>query len=213
MTTSYRLVLPQPWARLSVRSGYKERVAEMVDTLAAKAPNNVPPDQVGPWRRQLERQLLGDLRRAREYGTVDIYLPTDTWHGFLLGASFVVSEASPPGVPPEEFDGTDEAVGAVMAELISTHEGSSAVTIGDTVWVRREYVEQPDADELPGLGAATRRVEYLTAIPGRAQVWVLVAFSCIGNGDPDDRLARLTTELFDAIMGTWKWVHDPDSSD
>lgn len=210
--SSYRLVLPRPWVRIPVQTGTEERVREVVTEVAARAPKDVPPDQLGPWRRELERRLVADVRAARDYGGVDFYLPSDTWHGFLVGASFVVSEVSPPGQRPDELD-EDGAVGQVLAELVRTSPETQPVTIADTTWVRAERVEAADPDRAADLDLATRRVEYLTAVPAEPRRWVLVAFSCTGDGDPRGDLATLTVELFDAIMGTWRWVREGDEFD
>ena len=207
--SSYRVVLPKPWVRIPVQSGTEEKVRQVVEQVAARAPKDAPPDQVGPWRRELERRLVADVGRARDYGGVDFYLPTDTWHGFLVGASFVVSEVSPPGQRPEEL-GDDAAVGAVLAELVGSMPHAQSVVLDDTTWVRAERVVAADPAQAADLDVATRRVEYLTAVPGDPRRWVLVAFSCAGDGDPDGDLALLTTELFDAIMGTWRWVREGD---
>jgi hypothetical protein len=34
---------------------------------------------------------------------------------------------------------------------------------------------------------------------------VVVAFSTLGGGDPDDQYAKILVELFDAIMSTFRW--------
>jgi hypothetical protein len=56
---------------------------------------------------------------------------------------------------------------------------------------------------------ATRRVEYTLAVPGNPGRWLVAAFSTPGAADPDGRLALLLTELFDAIMLTFRWLPPP----
>jgi hypothetical protein len=207
--TSYRVVLPKPWVRIPVGNGLEERVHEIAEEAMQRLPKDVPPDQAGPLRREVERRVIASVRRSRDYGGIDFYLPTDSWHGFLVGASFVVSNVTPPGLLPED---PDSAVGAVLAHLAGTRAGTEVVDIGDTVWARTEQVVQPDeASTREGVDAATRRVDYLTAVPGDETRWVLVGFSCIGDGNPDGELALLTTELFDAIMSTWRWIREGDA--
>lgn len=206
--TSYRVVLPRPWVRVPVHDGTEQRVHEIVDEAAKRLPKDAPPDQVGPWKRELERRLVTDVRSAREYGGVDVYLPADTWHGFLLGASFVVSEITPPGMLPDD---AEAAVGAVCAELVAGSAGATPVSIDDTVWVRTETVVAPDMARVAELDTPTRRVSYVTAVPDDPKRWVLSAFSCAGDGDPDSDATTMIVELFDAIMGTWRWVSQDDA--
>lgn len=209
--TSYRIVLPKPWVRIPVNDGLEDRVREVADEVAARAPKDVPPDQIGPWRREIERRLVADIKRSREYGGVDFYLPTDTLHGFLVGASFVVSEITPPGLTPDD---SDVAVGDVLAQIASTREGALPITVGDTVWARSERVAQPEAESVSaGIDVRTRRVDYVTAVPGDPRRWITVAFSCAGDGDPDSELSHLVVELFDAMMSTWRWMTAEDQGD
>jgi hypothetical protein len=207
--TSYRVVLPKPWVRIPVGAGLEERVHEIAEEAMRRLPKEVPPDQAGPMRREVERRVIAAVRRSREYGGIDFYLPTDSWHGFLVGASFVVSDVTPPGLAPED---PDLAVGAVLALLASSRSGTEVLDIGDTVWGRTEQVVQPDeSSKREGVDVPTRRVDYLTAVPGDERRWILVGFSCVGDGNPDSELTLLTTELFDAIMSTWRWIREGDA--
>lgn len=209
--TSYRVVLPEPWVRIPVGAGLEHRVHQIAEQAMRRLPKEVPPDQAGPLRRQVEQRVITDIRRSREFGGIDFYLPSDSWHGFLVGASFVVSEITPPGLAAED---PDRAAGAVLAQLAGSRGGTEAVDIGDTVWARTEQVVQPDANSArEGVDVPTRRVDYLTAVPGDEQRWVLVGFSCAGDGNPDSELTLLITELFDAIMSTWRWIRRGDPFD
>ena len=210
MTTraiSYRLVLPRPWTRLPVGRGLEERARDLVEEAAARLPKDAPPDQVGPWKREMQRRIVTDVRRAREYGGIDLYLPTDTMDGFLMGASFVVSEITPPGLPPDD---PEAAIGGVLAELAASQDGARPISVADTVWVRTEKVVAPDPAQAPELDVPTRRVTYATAVPGDPRRWLTVAFSCVGDGDPDGEASIVSVELFDAIMSTWRWIHEGD---
>lgn len=203
--TSYRVVLPNPWIRMPVQTGTEERVHELVEEAARNLPKDSPPDQVGPWKRELERRLVNNIVSAREYGGIDFYFPVDDWHGVLTAASFVVSEITPPGVTPDDAEG---AVGAVFAEMVAGSAGATPVSIDDTVWVRTERVVAADLERVKELDTPTRRVSYVTAVPDDPDRWILSAFSCAGDGDPDSELTRVIVELFDAIMGTWRWIRE-----
>ena len=44
-------------------------------------------------------------------------------------------------------------------------------------------------------------------IPGEGGRWLLFAFSTLGAGDPDDQVARMLVQLFDAMMSTFRWAN------
>ena len=162
-------------------------------------PKELPPDQVGPLKRQLEERMVRDLLRAEEYGGLDCYFPVQQVHGFHLGTSFVVSQISPPG-----GGDADALVGGVLAELVAG--GAGTVSIDDTLWARSEVVVEPDLEKAPDVDVPTRRVTYTAALPDDPRRWMVVSFSCVGDGTPDGELTLLTVELFDAIMSTWRWT-------
>lgn len=209
--TSYRVVLPKPWVRVPVRNGTEDRVREIVDATARRFPKDVPPDQVGPWKRELERRLVADVKAAADFGGIDFYLPSEDWHGFLIGASFVVSEVTPPGQLPTDETDPETAIGGVLAALVAASATARPVSIADTVWVRTETVLAPDLERAPGIDVPTRRVSFTTAVPDEPERWILSAFSCVGDGDPDSEVSRLSVELFDAIMGTWRWIREGEA--
>jgi hypothetical protein len=65
---------------------------------------------------------------------------------------------------------------------------------------------------VPSLDAGdygSRRVDYIVPVPGEVDRWLVIAFSTIGGGDPDDNVARLLVELFDAMMATFRWARAP----
>jgi len=209
---SYRLVLPKPWIRIPVGAGTQERVRRLVEESTRDVPKELPPDQVGPMRRELEHRLVGDIMRSREYGGVDFYLPAGRQHGLLIGASFVVSQVRPPGHLPEELD-PDQAVGAVLSELLHQDDGATAAIIAGQAWVRSQRVLDPDPDRAPGVDVPVVAVSYTTALPDDATKWVLVEFTGTGDGDPDSESTALVVDLFDAIMGTWHWIDSDDEWD
>ena len=137
--------------------------------------------------------------------------PSARCDGPHLGASFFVASVVPPGGTAEVTP--DALAGGVLAEVVATTPGARAVEIAGTVWVRTETVAAPDETRAADVDVPTRRVTYLTAVPDDPQQWVLVSFSTIGDGDPDSEHTLLTVELFDAIMGTWRWATGPDGWD
>lgn len=208
---SYRIVLPPPWVRVPLGPEAAGRVHDIVERAAAQAPKEMPPDQLGPLKRELERRMLTQLAAAAERGGLDHYFPLGPVHGIHLGASFFVASVTPPGVsaqlPP------DATAAGVIAELVASTPGAKAVEIAGSVWLRTESVLAPDPGRTGGVDVPARRVTYLTAVPDEPQQWVLVSFSTIGDGDPDSEHTQLTVELFDAIMGTWRWATGRDGWD
>lgn len=200
--SSYRLVLPPPWTRIPLREGTEAVVTGIVERVAATTPRHVPPDQVGPRKRELARTLLQRARELQEKGGIDLYLPLDTIRGFSVRASFSVSETLPPGADPAAW-------GDVLGVLSGEAGASRVLTAGDdrsgapaTEWVRRERVVPGEADRDPAL-----LVDYTTAVPGAEHVWLVASFSVVGSDAEDpDGTARPFAELFDAIMTTWRWV-------
>lgn len=208
---SYRIVLPPPWVRVPLGPEARDRVHEIVEQAATQAPKEMSPDQLGPLKRELERRMLTQLTAAADRGGLDHYFPLGPMHGIHLGASFFVASVVPPGGTAEVTP--DALAGGVLAELVATTPGARAVDIAGTVWVRTEGVVAPDPARAGEVEVPARQVTYLTAVPDDPQQWILVSFSTIGDADPDSEHTRLTVELFDAIMGTWRWATGPDGWD
>lgn len=200
--SSYRLVLPPPWARIPLREGTEEAVTAIVERVAATTPRHVPPDQVGPRKRELVRVMTTRAAELREKGGIDLYLPLDTIHGFAVRASFSVSETLPPGADPAESGEVLDVLAAAPGSARVSTAGDARSGAPATEWVRRERVVPGEPDHDPAV-----LVDYTAAVPGAEHVWLVASFSVVGgdSGDPDGT-ARPLVELFDAIMSTWRWV-------
>jgi hypothetical protein len=191
--------------RVPLREGTAEAVQVIVDRVAATTPAHIPPDQVAPKKRELSRALLQRAEELRQQGGLDLYLPVDSIHGFLVRASFSVSEIQPSGaVASEAPDVTAVLLREPDTGLVTTR-GSEQHGLPDSAWVRRRRVIRPEDGADPALV-----IDYTTALPGAEQVWLLCSFSCVGTDadDPDGTAAALA-ELFDAIMTTWRWEIAP----
>lgn len=203
--SGYRLVLPAPWVRVPLDGDLERTVARLMDGAMKDVPKELPPDQVMPVRRRAEADLLRNLQEARDSSGVDAYLPVGLMHGNRLNATFIVSSAVPDAMADEEL------TAHVVASLL-THSDSRPVTIDDTVWVRRERTvaasDRPGDRPEPIASFDTRRVEYRAPVPGDVRRWITVAFTTGGDGDLGSRTTALVVDLFDAIMGTWRWSPD-----
>lgn len=196
--SGYFVVLPPAWRKIPVRSGTEEAVKEIVDQAFKNLPKGFPRDKATPYRVELRRQLTDAARRARQQGGSDLYLPVELEHGALLAASFVVSEGSVPSSGDPDPDPS-----RVLA-VLAAESGGRPVTVDGAIGTRSERTAPPDPGS--GIDFGSRRVDYVLSVPGDDSRWLLVAFSALGAGDPEDKFAKLLVELFDAIMSTFRWV-------
>ena len=108
------------------------------------------------------------------------------------------------GVPPTSAPA--EIAVQLLAGESPTNTSDVDLSSGEVdgaLTVRRERVVP--ADPAGGVELASRRVEYLVAVPTDPGQWLVVAFSTIGAGDPRDDLADALVEWFDALMTTFRW--------
>ncbi|MCX5361041.1 hypothetical protein OG864_20245 [Streptomyces sp. NBC_00124] len=195
----YELVLPPGWVRIPLREGMNEALEKVLFSHMAEVPEGIPRDDAMRFRLEMRRQLEKQARAARRNGGLDLYLPVLPRGGIFLMASFIVAEL-PIGqghaVPPQ----------AVLAQLAEENvPGGTATTIdvaGATA-LRRAYCSALGEEELP-----TRRVDYVIPVaddPGR---WISINFSTPGDGDIDSEFTDVLVELFDAVVGTFKWSYE-----
>jgi hypothetical protein len=202
---TYRILLPPPWVRVPLREGTEEAVTAIVDRVAATTPADIPPDQVGPRKRELIRALLQRAGELRDQGGLDLYLPVESVSGFMVRASFTVSEVRPPGADAAEASAVTQVLAREPGADLVTTRGIPDRGLPETTWVRRRRVIQPDDGADPAL-----LVDYTTPVPGAEQVWLLSSFSCSGTDAAEpEGTADMLSELFTAIMLTWRWELDP----
>jgi hypothetical protein len=192
----YTVVLPPAWRKIPVRHGTDKAIKEIVDDAFANlSRGDVPRDRLTPYRMELGRQLTAAARRARQQGGTELYLPVELEHGTVIAASFVVSEG---------LLGDTEDPRQVAACMAAEDEAARPVEIDGAVGVRTERVAPPDPAE--GIEYGSRRVDYVLSVPGDPGRWLVVAFSALSAGDPDDKFAKLLVDLFDAIISTFRWT-------
>jgi hypothetical protein len=195
--TGYKLVLPPGWGRLPLRRGTDEAVRGILDEVVRRLPRDLPRDKVTPYRKELERRLARLVADARRNGGLDMYLPVDLMHGTPVAASFVVSEGSLGA-------GSDADPGMIISYLAAQSEHTTAVTADGAVGARIERTA--GAEPAKDVTFASRRVDYMISVPGERDRWLVIAFSTLGGGNPDDEYAKLLVGLFDAIMSTFRWT-------
>jgi hypothetical protein len=192
----YSLVLPPGWRRIPLRGGTEWAIRSAVKQALAAAPRDAPVDRIGPYRLELDRRLAALARRARAAGGIDLYLPVGPVYDAPVAASFLVSELSLKPVTPS----------LVSSVLTSEDDTWQPVTAdgSDGLRIERSVAASP-AEEA---AHASRCVDYMLPVPGRPGRWLTFAFSTLGAGNPDDHIAHLLTDLFDAIMLTFSWQRE-----
>lgn len=200
----YRIALVPPWTRINLGPQARDQVQALVDRVAElHTPQEVPPDQVGPKKRAAVEAMMAQVDAAREHGGIDLYVPLGDLHGYVVQAAFTVSQV----VPSTTID-TDEVPGILRSLL--TDPSAEPVTIADTVWVRRlRHVAAAD-----DVAAPSRRVDYVTALPGSARHWIVASYATSSAPITDgDAGSDLLIELFDATMTTWRWLYDDQTEE
>jgi hypothetical protein len=193
----YTLVLPPGWERIPVRNGADEAIKAILDQKFRALPEKLPRDKLISYRVEVEGRLRKAAAEARKKGAIDLYLPVEFRHGLPVAASFVVSEGSL---------GTGDSIdpAQIVSRLVSEAGNGTPVTLDGAAGARTEQAAAPD----PSLGIeyGSRRVDYAVPVPGDPDRWLLFGFSTLGAGDPDDQVAKILVQLFDAIMSTFRWT-------
>ncbi|WP_329336058.1 hypothetical protein OG866_18515 [Streptomyces sp. NBC_00663] len=202
--TGYRLLLPGQWDQVPLRQGTEEAIRRILVTAFSRIPDDAPQDKIGPYKRELERRFRAAVAQAQEGKALDLYLPVKPTADVNLGASIVVSET----LLPRHEQGAGQTEPTEVAVQLLSRDGVdnadlSSGEIDGALAVRREHVA--DADPARDAELASRRVEYIIAVPDDPGRWFVAAFSTVGGGDPRDELADALVEWFDAVMATFRW--------
>lgn len=189
----YSLILPPGWKKIPLRRKRRreEAVREIVEGACRQLPSSFPRDSKTRYRLEVERRLQTGIKNARKSGGIDFYLPVAPSGDTPIAASFVVGEVHMEGDPVK------------LLASMAARDGHEPTEVADAPGTRHETVREADADEDTEL--ASRRVDYVVAVPGDPGRWLTVSFSTMGAGDPSDELAHATVSLFDAIMTTFRW--------
>ncbi|MCX5037323.1 MULTISPECIES: hypothetical protein [Streptomyces] len=152
------------------------------------------------FRLDMRRQLEKQARAARRNGGLDLYLPVLPRGGIFLMASFIAAEL-PIGrehtVPPE-------AVIARLADDDVPGGTAGTVDVAGAPALRRAYRCALDEEKQQG-ALPTRRIDYVIPVPDDPGRWISINFSTPGDGDVDSELTDVLVELFDAVVGTFRW--------
>jgi hypothetical protein len=191
--TGYSVVLPPGWRKIPLRGGTSKAVRAIVKEIFAEVAPDTPQDRVTAYRAYLETQLSDMVREARSNGGIDLYLPVKPVYRAPLAASFVVSEVS-----LGEADPVD-----IVAAMVAEDDAARPVVVDGAAGTFTDRVLAPIPER--GVEVSSRSVEYVLPVPGSADRWMVIAFSTLGGGSPDDEITRLLCGLFRAIMANFRW--------
>jgi hypothetical protein len=191
--TGYSLVLPPGWRKIPLRGGTNKAVRAIVKEIFAEVAPGTPQDRVTAYRAYLEKQLSDMVREAKSKGGIDLYLPVKPVYRAPLAASFVVSEMSLGEVDPAD----------ILATLVAEDDAARPVVVDGGAGARIDRIVAPIPER--GVEVSSRSVEYVLPVPGSADRWMVIAFSTLGGGSPDDEITRLLCGLFQAIMANFRW--------
>lgn len=200
LATGYALVLPPGWLRLDARS---EHGTEELDRGLDQVLTTAPRDSFGPLIAEARKQAHAVLNQARIAGALDLYLPLGGMHGTAVPASFLVSMVPFQGPSPDMVTAQDPEVtsGQIAVMLAARMPQGEVREMPAGIAVRsRQVIAATGQSQWPGA-----RVDYHWPMPSQPLKWALASFTTIGKGDPQDDVADLLVELFDAIMLTWRW--------
>ena len=176
----FALLLPPGWVRIPLdgREGARARA------LATAKVSNLPEPQRSQVREQLIKVIKAGLRQARQAGGIDVLISLVEWDGVPIAASGLVSYVDGEGganlrVPLD-----------ILADDFSAEGGDARlVTIAGRTAVRHRRIDPP-----------LTMVDYMMKMPGKPGL-LTFAFST-----PLEPLADPMVVLFDAIMGTLRWI-------
>lgn len=194
----YTLVIPPGWARIPLRDGTQEAVKKIVDEAAERVSGDLPRDKVAEARLELYRRLNTSVKEARQRDGVDLYLPVEPMHGYLIAASIIVTK-----LDTAQHDGVSRQ--DVLKQLLAGSADSEPVEVDGSGAVRKERAMPADVEK--GVEAPSKHVDYLVQVPssGTDSGWVVVSFSTLGDGNPESDFTEILVELFDAVMTTFRW--------
>jgi hypothetical protein len=198
----YRLVLPPAWTKIPLLDGAERKVDEILD----HSFRDLPSDKYGPHRSELKKRLLAQIEAARAGNGIDLYLPIERMHGKTVGASFLV------GLLATDI-GQSAGAEDVLVALAGQLDGARVVAVDDGPALRTEKTVPAVAGAEDETSFGSRRVDYIVAIPDESERFLTIAFSTLGDGDPDGEVAHLLVELFDAVVSTFTWVRSSAAPD
>lgn len=197
----FNVVPPPGWDTIPLRQGTDEAMDRVIRTAVAQLPVGFPKDDIPQARLKLAKELKKVVRRARNKGGMTLYLPTERLHGIALPVSIIAS--APIEIPGVRVDSGPEAV---LLALASETPGAETRELDETACLRS--AREVPADPAQGVEVAHRRVEYFVPVPDSVpDKYLTFSFSALIAPDSDPAFTDALVELFDAVMGTFRWSY------
>ncbi|MGA5520363.1 hypothetical protein ACPCK2_29595 [Streptomyces pseudogriseolus] len=197
----FNLVPPPGWEVIPLRTGTREAMDRIVRKAVAQLPPGFPKDDIPKARLKLTQEVKKVVRRARAKGGMTLYLPTERLHGVVLPVSIVASE---PIEIPQVRPSSGPA--AVLAALASVTPGAETRELDGVAALRSERDIPANGDK--GVDVAHRRVEYFVPVPDSTpDRYLTFSFSALIAPGSDLAFYDTLVELFDAVMGTFRWAY------
>ncbi|CAL9296354.1 hypothetical protein [Streptomyces sp. SudanB66_2053] len=197
----FNLVPPPGWDVIPLRTGTREAMDRIVRKAVAQLPPGFPKDDIPKARLKLTQEIKKVVRRASAKGGMTLYLPTERLHGVVLPVSIVASE--PIEIPRVRSSSGPEAV---LAALASVTPGAQTRELDGVAALRSERDIPANGDK--GVDVAHRRVEYFVPVPDSTpDRYLTFSFSALIAPGSDLAFYDTLVELFDAVMGTFRWAY------
>jgi hypothetical protein len=210
----FLMALPPGWTRFPARPEDRADLEQTIEAVVhAAIPDDLPRDRAEPFRDRARRQLLTTVEQAGDNGAVAVYLPTSAVDGFIPPVSLIESEVDDDSEDtPEVVVGRLLATSGQLARARPDDPLSSGVREVDGAIAARTEQTHRQVRVLEGLSDLDdRQVTYTIAPPHRPGVWVVLSYSVVSDPDADVRIVDALVQLFDALVGTLRWVAVPDA--
>jgi hypothetical protein len=171
------LLLPPGWIRIPIDGREGARAA----ALATAKVSNLPEPQRSAVRERVQKMIKSGLRQARQAGGIDVLMSLAETQGVPIVASCLVSYVDQGGAPvPMDM----------MAGELSEEGGDVSLgKIAGRTAIRHRHVDPP-----------LTRLDYIMTTPGKPGM-LTFAFAT-----PLEELGDPLVGLFDAIMGSLRWI-------
>lgn len=197
----FELIIPEGWVHIPTTPGLSRVRERTIEAIIRHAlPDTLPRDKAGPWRRMLRRELTEATDEAERQGARAVVLPIQEMHGVRLPGTMLLS------VLEDDSEPVDPKL-VLDAILADAGADGMALDIGGCPAARISAVVDggPVKRKAPAV-----RVNYLVAAPDAPGMWGTLTFTVLTDGDVDAAPVQAIVLLFDAVVGTLRWVDQVD---
>jgi hypothetical protein len=198
----FELIVPEGWVQIPTAPETAALRRRVVDEIIRRyVPDSLPRDTVGPWRRMLRKELTEATDEASRQGARSVLLPLEEYRGVRLPGSMLVTVI-------EGDDGAADPEALLASILADAGTEGTYLEIGGAPAVRVASVVESGR---VGRKAPSRRVSYYVSNPEAPEVWGLLTFTVLTDGDVDAEPVQAVVLLFDMVVGTLRWANRLDA--